>query len=213
MSCGFRFLIDGVGGVLPSRLQLPPAAAPPPPARGLRGGLLKRKLHKFAFNNVAKFPKITHMANCNARFNIIRSSTHSLELLGVKKGPQTVSEMKQWPHALARLLFVEHPKADLMKARSQANLGMGLAMHSDYSGQLCGETGTRMAAQAMSHVGVPISGHDIVSWATCDISPVSRDVIKKSHQRLRPQHCFESVESHVDSRYAKKTSEHSDHLR
>ena len=111
--------------------------------------------------------------------------------------------MKRWPIIVANDVFVQHPSAALYRRRAESNMGMGVMMHSDYTGQLCQETGMRLAAQGMSKVGMCISGRDIVSWAVCDVSPVSRAVIKQARAHLRPQHLFEGVCSHVDAKQLK----------
>ena len=103
---------------------------------------------------------------------------------------------------------MHHPLAALYRARAVANMGMGCMMHSDYTGQLCQETGTRMAAEGMSHCDMPLSGQDVVSWATCDVSPLSRTVISSCFPNLRPQHLFKSVASHLSSGLVRKVIEH-----
>ena len=152
------------------------------PAPGLGGGSLKRKLHRFAFQSRAK--KI--VLPTFGRFGYVSSATHDLQASNCKFGYASVDETKRWPIIVAKDVFVQHPSAALYRRRAESNVGMGVMMHSDYTGQLCQETGMRLAAQGTSKVSMCISGRDIVSWAACDGSPLSQAVIKQAQAHLRP---------------------------
>ena len=110
--------------------------------------------------------------------------------LGIKIGPVTLAEMQQWPTRNADILAAVPGTFE----RVQHLIRNGLIFHSDFSGQMCGETGARMQIRGFRIRGMRCSGDDLVVWAVTEIGKTQLKLLKAASKTRRgPKHVFENV--------------------
>ena len=127
------------------------------------------------------------------RWKVFRKSqlgSKAMLSLGVKEGPTTLEELLEWPTRHCEDLW-SGPSGELMKTRAESVLKCGLILHSDYSGQMCAETGVRMQVQGMIQSGACVQEDHVISWSTCDFQKLcQRVMLNASH---KPRHLFGNI--------------------
>eukprot|EP00959_Pyramimonas_sp_CCMP1952_P464826 9487267-Pyramimonas_sp.AAC.1 len=84
------------------------------------------------------------------------------------------------------------------KQRAEVNLKGGLILESDFTGQMCAETGIRMQIRGMKIVGAKVSEDMFKSWSTCDSGQVCQKVIGMSFLAHNgPCHLFGQINDHL----------------
>ena len=186
---------------LPEPQGMTPKASPDRKVRTMyRMKNLSQKKKKSKLGRAARKPPPENKSKSSkgktGRFRMYTSAQDSEEMLklGIKIGPMTLAEMQQWPTRNADILAAVPGAFD----RVQYLIRNGLIFHSDFSGQMCGETGARMQIRGFRKRGMQCSEDDLVVWAVTEIGKTQLSLLKAASKTRRgPTHVFEDVMVHV----------------
>ena len=110
----------------------------------------------------------------------------------LRDGPATVNEFSRWPVQLAQDLTMGSAfdaEANLRRRRLQNSLGLGVVVHSDYTGWAGPENAMATAGEGLKQVGVEVvvggsgtADDYLVLWSGCDNDPRSQRLNAGSEQ-------------------------------
>jgi hypothetical protein len=100
-----------------------------------------------------------------------------------------------WPLRQCVDMWGEFSDGSILRARAESMLAHGLALHSDFSGQLCAESGIRAQLRGMKLYGAPVAEDGLLSYSACERSETYRGLIKSA--RHPPLHLFSDVLHHL----------------
>ena len=107
-----------------------------------------------------------------------------------RPGPSTYNELSDWPMRHCSDMF-DGEGGELRRMRATANMANGLGLASEYTGQMCAETGIRLQAFGMNKHGCDIPDSRVCCLSGNEINPTCRDVILNA--KHRPSHLFGNV--------------------
>jgi hypothetical protein len=121
---------------------------------------------------------------------------------GLGYGFGTVAEYAEWPHWLVQQA-TQGPEGRARKARIEALLAAGIAMHTDCTGRMSIETAFRMMGVSLEHAGVKMVPGWFAAWRGCDVDPLCREMMLKAGDH-GPMHVFGSLECRLPAKHLQR---------
>ena len=144
------------------------------------------------------------------------SSHYHLAAQHLPPGASTVNEFSKWPEDVLSDLFGPAGDGQPMlqrtrQARLLATIGMGVILHSDFSGKQCPETMFRMMSVAMADRELPLPNRLsplpwgwFVAWRACDIDPTCQMIMRFSEAACMSEHLFHGMVERLPPQYQNK---------
>ena len=109
-------------------------------------------------------------------------------------GPTTLAELLDWPRRNCARMW-QAADGELYKQRAESLLSAGLMLHSDFSGQLCAETGVMMQMRGMRLAGAKVQEQSVVPFSAVERNRQCQELILQAHRG--PVHLFDDVLRHL----------------
>ena len=108
-------------------------------------------------------------------------------------GPTTLAELLDWPRRNCARMW-QAADGELYKQRAESLLSAGLMLHSNFSGQLCAETGVMMQMRGMRLAGAKVQEQSVVPFSAVERNRQCQELILQAHRG--PVHLFDDVLRH-----------------
>lgn len=109
-------------------------------------------------------------------------------------GPTTLAELLDWPRRNCARMW-QAADGELYKQRAESLLSAGLMLHSNFSGQLCAETGVMMQMRGMRLAGAKVQEQSVVPFSAVERNRQCQELILQAHRG--PVHLFDDVLRHL----------------